>query len=92
MVMSENHQTIFAVSGSMRESAHLRKEEPVKELQLDRIDSTIGDILIVVDGERSCSLDFADYEPRMMTFLQRRYGSTIWQGKTRWRSIVHSWV
>ncbi len=46
----------------------------MKELQLDRIDSPIGDILIVVDGERLCSLDYADYEARMMTLLQRRYG------------------
>ncbi len=46
----------------------------MKALQLDRIDSPIGDILIVVDDERLCSLDYADYEPRMMTLLQRRYG------------------
>ncbi len=45
----------------------------MKELLLDRIDSPIGDILIVVDGERLCSLDYADYEARMMTSLQRRY-------------------
>jgi methylated-DNA-[protein]-cysteine S-methyltransferase len=47
----------------------------VKELQLDRIDSPIGTILIVVDDGRLCSLDYADYEQRMMTLLQRRYGS-----------------
>jgi len=46
----------------------------VKELQLDHIDSPIGTILIVVDGEQLCSLDFADYEQRMMTLLLRRYG------------------
>lgn len=46
----------------------------MKALQFDRIDSPIGDILIVVDDERLCSLDYADYEPRMMTLLQRRYG------------------
>lgn len=43
-------------------------------LQLDRIDSPIGDIVIVVDGERLCSLDYMDYESRMMTLLSRRYG------------------
>lgn len=56
------------------DSADLRKEQPVKELQLDRIDSPIGDILIVVDNQRLCSLDYADFEPRMMILLQRRYG------------------
>jgi len=50
------------------------KELQVKELQLDHIDSPIGTILIVVDGEQLCSLDFADYEQRMMTLLLRRYG------------------
>ncbi|HLL80706.1 MAG TPA: methylated-DNA--[protein]-cysteine S-methyltransferase [Ktedonobacteraceae bacterium] len=43
-------------------------------LQLDRIDSPIGDIVIVVDGERLCSLDYMEYESRMMTLLSRRYG------------------
>lgn len=46
----------------------------MKELQIDHFDSPIGTILIVVDGEQLCSLDFADYEQRMMTLLQRRYG------------------
>jgi methylated-DNA-[protein]-cysteine S-methyltransferase len=47
----------------------------MKELQFDRIDSPIGDILIVVDDGQLCSLDYADYKPRMMTLLQRRYGA-----------------
>jgi methylated-DNA-[protein]-cysteine S-methyltransferase len=46
----------------------------VKELQLDRIDSPIGPILIVADGKHLCALDYAEYEQRMMTLLQRRYG------------------
>lgn len=46
----------------------------MKELQFDRIDSPIGTILLVVDDKRLCSLDYADYEPRMMTLLQKRYG------------------
>ncbi len=46
----------------------------MKELQFDRIDSPIGVILIVVDDERLCSLNFADYEQDMMALLQRRYG------------------
>jgi|SRR5579859_1513476 len=47
----------------------------MKELLFDRIDdSPIGTILIVVDGEQLCALDYADYESRMMTLLQRRYG------------------
>ncbi len=46
----------------------------MKELQFDRIDSPVGTILIVVDSGQLCSLDFADYEQRMMTLLERRYG------------------
>jgi methylated-DNA-[protein]-cysteine S-methyltransferase len=47
----------------------------MKELQYDRIASPIGTILLVVDDKRLCSLDYVDYESRMMTLLQRRYGS-----------------
>ncbi len=47
----------------------------MKELQLDTLDSPIGTVLIVVDDERLCALDFADCEQRMMTLLQRRYRS-----------------
>jgi methylated-DNA-[protein]-cysteine S-methyltransferase len=46
----------------------------MKELQCDRLASPIGTILLVVDDKRLCSLDYVDYEPRMMTLLQRRYG------------------
>jgi methylated-DNA-[protein]-cysteine S-methyltransferase len=42
---------------------------------LDRIPSPMGTILLVSDGERLCSLDFADYEARMMGLLQKRYES-----------------
>lgn len=47
----------------------------MKELQFDRIDSPLGTILLVVDDGRLCSLDYDDCEPRMLTLLQRRYGS-----------------
>ena len=47
----------------------------MKELLLDRIDSPIGTILLVIDDGRLCSLDYADYEQRMMRLLQRRYAS-----------------
>jgi methylated-DNA-[protein]-cysteine S-methyltransferase len=33
----------------------------------------IGRIVIVVDGDKLCSLDFEDYNERMMRLLQRRY-------------------
>jgi methylated-DNA-[protein]-cysteine S-methyltransferase len=46
----------------------------MKDLQFDRINSPIGTILLVVDDNQLCSLDFADYEARMKTLLQRRYG------------------
>ncbi len=47
----------------------------MKELQLDSFDSPVGTILLVVDGQQVCSLDYADYEERMMTLLKRRYSS-----------------
>lgn len=46
----------------------------MKELLVDYLPSPIGTVVIVVDGDRLCSLDFGDYEERMMTLLRRRYG------------------
>ena len=46
----------------------------MKQFQMDVISSPIDDIVIVVDDERMCSLDFADYTQRMMMLLERRYG------------------
>lgn len=43
------------------------------ELLIDRIDSTLGTLLLVSDGESLCALDYADYEGRMMTLLRRHY-------------------
>lgn len=45
------------------------------ELCIDRIESAIGEILLVADGERLCALDYADYEDRMLTLLRRHYGA-----------------
>jgi methylated-DNA-[protein]-cysteine S-methyltransferase len=47
------------------------------ELQIDRISSAIGTIIIVTDHEHLCALDFADYEQRMVQLLEKRYGQ--WQ-------------
>jgi methylated-DNA-[protein]-cysteine S-methyltransferase len=49
----------------------------MKELVLATLDSPIGTVLIVADGQRLCALDFADCEERMMMLLQRHYGSAI---------------
>ncbi|GLV58506.1 methylated-DNA--protein-cysteine methyltransferase [Dictyobacter sp. S3.2.2.5] len=46
----------------------------MEELLYDTIDSPIGTIVLVVDGEQLCSLDYTDYESRMMTLLRKRYG------------------
>lgn len=43
-------------------------------LFIDKIDSELGDISVVSDGERLSALDFAGYEPRMMKLLEKRYG------------------
>ena len=45
----------------------------MKELLVDYIPSPIGRIVIVVDADRLCSLDFEDYTERMMRLLKRRY-------------------
>jgi methylated-DNA-[protein]-cysteine S-methyltransferase len=45
----------------------------MKELLVDYIPSPIGTIVIVVDGDKLCSLDFEDYTERMMRLLTRRY-------------------
>jgi methylated-DNA-[protein]-cysteine S-methyltransferase len=45
------------------------------KLWIDTIESPIGKISIVVDGEHLCALDFADYHTRMMKLLARRYES-----------------
>lgn len=46
----------------------------MKELLTDNVASPIGEILLVVDSEQLCALDFADCSQRMMTLLERRYG------------------
>jgi methylated-DNA-[protein]-cysteine S-methyltransferase len=45
------------------------------ELLIDKIDSALGKILMVSDGTKLCALDFAEYESRMMKFLEKRYGT-----------------
>ena len=45
----------------------------MKKLLVDYIPSPIGKIVIVVDGDKLCSLDFEDYTERMMKLLKRRY-------------------
>lgn len=47
----------------------------MKELLYDSLTSPIGTIMLVVDGQQLCSLDFSDYEQRMKTLLQKRYGA-----------------
>src|SRR5690348_5161728 len=41
----------------------------------DTVATPIGTVVLVVDGEQLCSLDYADYEQRMMALLQKRYGA-----------------
>ncbi len=49
------------------------------ELLIDRIDSALGKLLVVSDGQRLCALDYADCETRMLTLLKRRYTDVQWQ-------------
>ena len=41
---------------------------------LDRLESPIGTILLVTDGEALRALDFLDFEPRMRRLLKLHYG------------------
>jgi methylated-DNA-[protein]-cysteine S-methyltransferase len=45
------------------------------KLLIDRIPSPLGTIILISDGASLCSLDFADYETRMMALLHKRYRS-----------------
>jgi methylated-DNA-[protein]-cysteine S-methyltransferase len=44
------------------------------ELSLDRLESPIGTILLVTDGEALRALDFIDFEPRLHRFIKVHYG------------------
>ncbi|MCE2486369.1 MAG: hypothetical protein J4F42_12705 [Desulfurellaceae bacterium] len=46
----------------------------MRELGIDRLESVLGTLLVVVDGQRLCALDYADTEERMALLLRRRYG------------------
>lgn len=46
-----------------------------KFLCLTKTDSPIGNILLVTDADVLVSLDYVDYEHRMMRLLEKRYGS-----------------
>ena len=47
----------------------------MKTLHLDTYNSPIGLILVVVDGDKLCALDFEDFGERMHTLLARQYGA-----------------
>ncbi len=44
-------------------------------LQLARINSPIGKLLLVTKGEQLFALDFEDYESRMLSLLKARFGT-----------------
>ncbi len=44
------------------------------QLFIDKLPSPLGTLLLVTDGETLCALDYADCEPRMLSFLHARYG------------------
>ena len=46
----------------------------ITTLCIDRVASPIGQILVVTNADKLCSVDFEDYENRMMTLLRKRYG------------------
>jgi methylated-DNA-[protein]-cysteine S-methyltransferase len=44
-------------------------------LLIDRIESPMGTIVLITNGDRLCALDFADYEQRTLSLLSKRYHS-----------------
>lgn len=54
-----------------------------ERLTLDRIETPLGEVLLVTDAEGAVrALDFKDFEPRMMTLLARHYGAVeLLQGR-----------
>ncbi len=48
--------------------------KPTTVLYLTTINSPIGDILLVTEGDVLVSLDYTGYEHRMMRLLEKRYG------------------
>ncbi|MGH9431064.1 MAG: methylated-DNA--[protein]-cysteine S-methyltransferase [Terriglobia bacterium] len=44
-------------------------------LLMDRIESPIGELLIVSDGEKLCAVEFEGGEARLKAYLQKRYGN-----------------
>lgn len=51
------------------------------KLFIDRMESELGQLLLVSDGTALCALDFADYEARMLQLLEKRYRSVQWVEK-----------
>lgn len=47
----------------------------MQELWIDRINSPLGEILIISDTAALCALEFENYEARTLRFLERRYGA-----------------
>ena len=45
------------------------------KLYADRLESPLGTILLISDGERLCALDFRGYDHRMHGFLAARFGT-----------------
>ncbi len=50
-------------------------KEIMTKLSIDRIDSPLGQITLVVDDNCLCALDFVDDDARMMALLAQRYRS-----------------
>lgn len=49
---------------------------PPETFTLDRIETPVGEVLLVVDAEGTVrALDFADFEPRMRRLMRLHYGS-----------------
>ncbi len=48
-------------------------------LLIDHLESPVGEVLILTDGEKLCALDFRGYEDRMNRLLEPRFDGQKWQ-------------
>lgn len=49
----------------------------MQTLYIDRIESELGEIVVVAAGDQLCAVDFAEYGERLQRSLQRRYGAYV---------------
>ena len=53
----------------------------MRTLYIDHIESELGEIVVVVDGNQLCAVDFSEYRQRLNLSLQNRYDTCVCEPK-----------